>query len=114
MKRGVVPAAVLLATILLVVGVSAQQNNIPPPDPNCTPLGRAHLDGQHYPTSIEPEFSVWCYQQPAAMPATRASGVNDWVDTFDNDAPSRAPWMSRAFARMLARYVGRSALRLAI
>jgi len=88
MKRFAPPVLALTLTIGIVVVVSAQQNNIPPPNANCTPLGDQHLNGQRYPTTIEPEFSVWCYTQPAAIPATRISGANDWVDTFDNSAPS--------------------------
>src|SRR4030095_2545782 len=56
--------------------------------PDCSPLGHTHLIGQRVPTTIEPEFSIWCYAQPAALAAPRASGANDWVDTFDNNAPS--------------------------
>src|SRR4051812_19711981 len=82
-------------TLVLAVGVvltvniaSAQQMNIPPPNPNCSPEGHTHLDGQHYPTTIEPEFGVWCYSQPSAQAPTRKLGANDWVDQFDNNAPS--------------------------
>src|SRR4030095_3406455 len=45
-------------------------------------------NGQRVPTTIEPEFAIWCYQQPPAIPATRLSGVNDWVATFDNSGPA--------------------------
>ncbi|HEY3058138.1 MAG TPA: hypothetical protein VGL99_04095 [Chloroflexota bacterium] len=75
-------------SVCIVIGVSAQQNNIPPPDPNCAPLGGVHVNGQRFPTSIEPEFSIWCYPQPAAIPPTRSNGSNEWVDTFTNNAPS--------------------------
>jgi hypothetical protein len=88
MKRIAVPVTALIITVMIVFGASAQQNNIPPPDPNCSPLGGVHLIGQRVPTNIEPEFSIWCYAQPPAIPATRSSGANDWVDTFDNTAPS--------------------------
>jgi len=89
MKRIIVPVGVMLVSVFIVFGIaSAQQNNIPPPDPNCAPVGHTHLNGQRVPTSIEPEFSIWCYAQRSAIPATRASGANDWVDTFDNTAPS--------------------------
>jgi hypothetical protein len=73
---------------LAVVVVSAQQNNIPPPNPTCTPFGSQVPAGQRYPTTIEPSLSIWCYSQPPAGPATRSSGVNDWVDDFDNDGPA--------------------------
>jgi hypothetical protein len=88
MKRFAVPISALLLTVAIVVGTNAQQNNIPPPRQNCQPLGQTHLDGQHYPTNIEPEFSIWCYQQPSPLPPTRSSGANDWVDTFDNNGNS--------------------------
>src|SRR4051812_18778297 len=88
MRRVIGPGIALLLSIGVVVTTNAQQNNIPPPNPNCSPNGQDHLNGQKYPTTIEPEFSVWCYQQPSAQPATRASGVNDWVDTFDNNGNS--------------------------
>jgi hypothetical protein len=88
MKRIVVPVVALVISVSIVFGVSAQQNNIPPPNPNCAPLGHDHLNGQRVPTTIEPEFSIWCYQQPSPIPPTRSNGANDWVDTFDNSAPS--------------------------
>ena len=40
------------------------------------------------PTTIEPSNAIWCYTQPAAGPATRVSGANDWVDTWDNNGPA--------------------------
>ncbi len=83
MKRLVVPVGTLLISLVLVFVASAQQTNIPPPNPNCTPLGQSHLIGQNYPAALE--FPIWCYQQPPAIPATRISGANDWVDTFDNN-----------------------------
>src|SRR6266540_4777104 len=94
MKRVVAPIVALGLTIAVVVGASgvvriewvenvlAQLNNIPPPNANCSPDGTDHLNGQKYPTTIEPEFSIWCYTQPVPLPATRVSGANDWVDTF--------------------------------
>lgn len=45
-------------------------------------MGHSHLIGQSYPAPLE--FPIWCYAQPPAIPATRSSGANDWVDTFDN------------------------------
>jgi len=100
MKRVVAPIVALGLTIAVVVGASgvvriewvenvlAQLNNIPPPNANCSPDGTDHLNGQKYPTTIEPEFSIWCYTQPVPLPATRVSGANDWVDTFDNNGNS--------------------------
>src|SRR6185503_12160819 len=82
MKRFVVPFGTLLISLFIVVVASAQQTNLPPPNPNCAPLGHSHLLGQAYPTPLE--FPIWCYAQPPAIPATRISGANDWVDTFDN------------------------------
>jgi hypothetical protein len=98
MKRVFAPVTVLVVSIFFVLGVQAQQNNIPPPNPNCAPLGQTHLNGQQVPTTIEPEFSIWCYQQPAAIPATRINGGNDWVDTFDNNAPSITQFNDRDMA----------------
>src|SRR6185503_9236939 len=88
MRRFSAPFVALLLSVAVVFGASAQINNIPAPNPNCAPLGRTHLNGQQVPTVIEPEFSIWCYAQPPAIPATRISGANDWVDTFDNNAAS--------------------------
>jgi len=99
MRRVVAPITALWLTIAVVVGASvfqtnwvqsvlAQIINIPPPNPNCSPDGQQHLNGQMYPTTIEPEFSIWCYTQPAPIPPTRISGANDWVDTFDNNGLS--------------------------
>src|SRR5215470_14692100 len=67
-KRVGAAAASLLASLAVVFGAQAQINNIPAPDPNCSVLSQAHLNGQRYPTNIEPEFPVWCYPQPEAQP----------------------------------------------
>jgi hypothetical protein len=88
MKRLIAPIGALAASIGMVLGANAQQLNLPLPNPNCGPVGQMHLNGQHYPTTIEPEFSIWCYTQPASITPTRVAGANDWVDTFDNDAPT--------------------------
>ncbi|HYW86927.1 MAG TPA: hypothetical protein VFB50_04110 [Chloroflexota bacterium] len=87
-KRVGAAAASLLASLAVVFGAQAQINNIPAPDPNCSVLSQAHLNGQRYPTNIEPEFPVWCYPQPEAQPPTRIVTDNSWVDTFQNDGLS--------------------------
>jgi hypothetical protein len=87
-KRAATAIASLIASLAVVVGAQAQINDIPAPDPNCAPLGQSRLNGQMYPTTIEPEFPVWCYPQPEAQPATRIDIDNGWVDTFDNDGLS--------------------------
>jgi hypothetical protein len=86
MKRLSAPMVALVLSVAVVFGVNAQNNNIPAPNPSCSPLGGVHLNGQQVPTTLEPEFSIWCYPQPAAIAATRVNGANDWVDTFDNSA----------------------------
>jgi hypothetical protein len=85
MKRFAAPIVAFVVSSGFVFGVFAQQNNIPPPNPNCSPDGGVHLNGQMYPTALEPEFSIWCYTQPVPIPATAQIGANDWVDTFDNN-----------------------------
>jgi hypothetical protein len=60
-----------------VVVVSAQQNDIPAPNPNCTPFGAHEPAGQRYPTTIELSLSIWCYSRPSGR-ATRICGANDW------------------------------------
>ena len=87
LKRAIAVVAPLVASLAIVVGAQAQINAIPAPDMNCN-MANIRLNGQRYPTSIEPEFPVWCYPQPDAQPATRIVGNNDWVDTFDNDGLS--------------------------
>lgn len=99
MNRFAAPILALSITVAAVVGagafkvewvesVLAQINNIPPPNPNCSPMGNQQLNGQHYPTDIEPRVSIWCYNQPPAIPPTAAIGSNDWVDDFDNNGQS--------------------------
>src|SRR5262245_53666575 len=87
LKRAVAIVAPLFASLAVVVGAQAQINAIPAPNDSCN-VGHVRLNGQRYPTDIEPEFPVWCYPQPDAQPATRIIGNNDWVDTFDNDGLS--------------------------
>jgi hypothetical protein len=80
----------LAVCLSIAVGPSiyAQQGAIPLPRTDCAPHGASHLRGQTYPTEIEPEFPVWCYQQPAPEGVTFRSGRNDWIDTWDNDGPA--------------------------
>lgn len=85
MKRAI-PVVIVLALSMGVVLVTyAQQGDLPPANPGCTPHGTSHLSGQSYPTNgLEPEFPVWCYTQRPAGAATRQLNGNTWIDTWDN------------------------------
>jgi hypothetical protein len=87
LRRAVALVVPLVASLAVVVGAHAQINNIPAPNEACNG-GHVRLNGQQYPTTIEPEFPVWCYPQPDAQSPTRITGSNDWVDTFENDGLS--------------------------
>jgi len=87
LRRAAAIVAPLVASLAVVFGAQAQINAIPGPADSCN-VGHVHLNGQQYPTVIEPEFPIWCYPQPDAQAATRISGSNDWLDTFDNEGLS--------------------------
>ncbi len=87
--RRFIPATIaFVASISLVLVVFAQDGNIPPPKPDCTPFGGVAPAGQQFPTTIEPNQPIWCYNQPTAGASTRQAGTNDWVDTWDNTGPA--------------------------
>lgn len=56
----------------------------PTPMPGCaggtiTPIGQANPSAEY-----EPMGSIWCFPL-SAMPTTRVTGANDWVDNFDTN-----------------------------
>lgn len=88
--RQVIPriVVILVALFSTAIVVMAQQGNIPPANPNCSPYGGVAPAGQQFPTTIEPDQPIWCYTQPQAGAPTRLSGANDWVDDWTNDGPA--------------------------
>src|SRR6266545_1132124 len=89
-----VAAAVLspqLQSALVGGEVLAQDGNVPPPNPNCSPYGTTTPEGVETPVpSDEPSRPVWCYSATPSA-STNASGSNDWVDTYDNNGPAIQP-----------------------
>lgn len=87
MRRRVPAVLAGFFALLTVYIASAQQGTIPDFDPACTPL--VHLISQSYPTvGLEPEYPIWCYEQPQAGAATAVVTANSWVDAWDNDGPA--------------------------
>lgn len=104
--RRFLPALVALFTSATVA--FAQNGLLPAPDPGCPQFG-THLISQTYPTrGLEPEFPIWCYDQPQSGAATALRGANSWVDTWDNDGPAISTlndgdYSYRVFPRLLSR-----------
>jgi hypothetical protein len=88
MRRILIPALSFVLSIATVMVAYAQFNVLPPPNPNCAPFNGQVPAGQQNPTTIEPQYSIWCYSQPDPGAPTRLSGANDWIDNWDNSGPA--------------------------